>query len=284
MNANELRYAYKLVDFESSWRITDAKTRVATYTNLNPGHYRFTVKAINKENEWSSDEAQLEVIIIPPWWDKPIWRVVIVLIILLLITSIVWFRIASLKKRSAELALKVEEKTKDLEEVVEKLTRLSTQDSLTGLKNRRYFTQRAKAEWQEFQRHGHTFSLLLLDIDYFKRINDEYGHQTGDSVLVKIAKILQSSLRESDVIARWGGEEFLILLPSLKEQEAYWVAEKLRKAVASLVIDSPPYQLNVTITCGVADIKNYDSIEACIHAVDKKLYKGKEAGRNAVVR
>ncbi|QDG38277.1 diguanylate cyclase [Alteromonas mediterranea] len=284
MNASELRYAYKLVDFESGWRFTDAKTRVATYTNLDPGHYRFTVKAINKENEWSSDEAQLEVIVIPPWWDKPVWRAVVVLIAALIISSMVWLRIASLKKRSAELALKVEEKTKDLEDVVEKLTRLSTQDSLTGLKNRRYFTQRAKAEWQEFQRHGRTFSLLLLDIDFFKRINDDYGHQIGDAVLVKIAKTLENNLRESDVIARWGGEEFLILLPSLKEQEAYWVAEKLRKAVASLVIDSPPHQLNVTITCGVADIKNYDSIEACIHAVDKKLYKGKEAGRNAVVR
>ena len=284
MNANELRYAYKLVDFDSSWRFTDFKTRVATYTNLEPGRYRFTVKAINQENVWSSDEAQLEIIVVPPWWDKPIWRGALVLSILLIISSVIWLRISTLKKRSSELALKVEEKTRDLEALVEKLTLLSTQDSLTGLKNRRYFTQRANAEWQEFKRHNRTFSLLIVDIDFFKRINDEHGHHVGDHVLVKIANTLENNLRESDVIARWGGEEFLILLPSLNAQEAYWVAEKLRKCVAELDIEALPHSIKVTITCGVADIKDYNSIDACIHAVDKKLYKGKELGRNAVVK
>jgi len=284
MNANELRYAYKLVDFENSWRFTDYKTRTATYTNLDPGRYRFTVKAINQENEWSSDQAQLEIVVIPPWWDMPMWRVVMTLLGLFLVSSMVWLRIASLKKRSVELALKVEEKTRDLEEVVEKLTLLSTQDALTGLKNRRYFTQRAKAAWQEYKRHNHTFSLLIVDIDFFKRINDKYGHHVGDAVLVKIARILEDSLRESDVISRWGGEEFLILLPSLKVQEAFWVAEKLRKTVAEQVIDAPGHSVSTTITCGVADIRDYDSVEACIHAVDKKLYIGKESGRNAVIK
>ena len=284
MNANELRYAYKLVDFENSWRFTDFKTRVATYTNLEPGRYRFTVKAINQENVWSSDEAQLEVIVIPPWWDEPIWRGALVLSILFIISSVIWLRISALKKRSAELALKVEEKTRDLEAMIEKLTHLSTQDSLTGLKNRRYFTQRANAEWQEFKRHGRTFSLLIVDIDFFKNINDEYGHHVGDEGLVKIAKTLEKNLRESDVIARWGGEEFLILLPSLNIQEAYWVAEKLRKCVSEQTIESHPHSIKVTITCGVADIKDYDSVDACIHAVDKKLYMGKESGRNAVVK
>lgn len=284
MNANELRYAYKLVDFENSWRFTDYKARVATYTNLEPGHYRFTVKAINQENVWSSDEAQLEIIVIPPWWDKPVWRGVLLLSILLFITSVVWLRISALKARSAELSLKVEEKTRDLEAMVEKLTLLSSQDSLTGLKNRRYFTERAKAQWHEFKRHNRAFSLLIVDIDFFKKINDEYGHHVGDTVLVKIANTLENNLRESDVIARWGGEEFLILLPSLNIQEAYWVAEKLRKSVAEQVVEAPPHLVSVTITCGVADIKDYDSVDACIHAVDKKLYVGKESGRNAVVK
>lgn len=284
MNANELRYAYKLVDFENNWRFTDFKTRVATYTNLAPGRYRFTVKAINQENLWSSEEAQLEVIVIPPWWDKPLWRATLVLTILLIISSIIWLRISALKRRSAELAQKVEEKTRDLEAMVEKLTLLSTQDSLTGLNNRRYFTQRARAEWQEFKRHNRTFSLLIVDIDFFKKINDKYGHHVGDIVLVKIANILKDNLRESDVIARWGGEEFLILLPSLNVQEAYWVAEKLRKNVAEQIIEADPNSVSVTITCGVADIKDYDSVDACIHAVDKKLYAGKESGRNAVVK
>ena len=284
INANEIRYAYKLADFETSWRFTDAKTRVATYTNLDPGRYRFTVKAINKENEWSSKEAQIEIVVVPPWWDKPIWRAVFLLTIILLLSSAVWFRIRTLKKRSAELALKVEEKTKDLEAAVEQLTLLSTQDSLTGLKNRRYFSQRANAQWHEFKRHNRAFSLLIIDIDHFKRINDKYGHQAGDIVLTKVARTLEDNLRESDVISRWGGEEFLILLPSLNLQEAYRVAEKLRKCIAETSINVPPHTINVSITCGVCDIADYDSIEACIYAVDEKLYRGKESGRNAVIR
>lgn len=284
INASEIRYAYKLADFETSWRFSDAKTRVATYTNLDPGRYRFTVKAINKENEWSSDEAQLEIVVVPPWWDEPIWRAILLLTILLILSSAVWFRIMSLKRRSIELSLKVEEKTKDLEAAVEQLTLLSTQDTLTGLKNRRYFTQRASAEWHEFKRHHRTFSLLIIDIDYFKHINDTYGHQAGDIVLVEIARTLEDNLRESDVISRWGGEEFLILLPYLNVHEAYWVAEKLRKSVADTVIDIPPHKINVSITCGVADITDYDSIDACIYAVDEKLYQGKASGRNAVIK
>ncbi|BFT30530.1 hypothetical protein D210916BOD24_17060 [Alteromonas sp. D210916BOD_24] len=283
MNANELRYAYKLADFENSWRYTDHKNRVATYTNLAPGHYRFTVRAINNKNEWSSAQAQLEVTVVPPWYDKPLWRILFVWLAILVVSTIIWLRFATLKRRSEALALKVEEKTRDLEAVVEKLTLLSTQDPLTGLKNRRYFTERAKAAWQGYKRHGYPFALLIIDIDFFKQINDNYGHQVGDIVLTKIGKALEANLRESDVIARWGGEEFLILLPTLNLREAYYVAEKLRKTVADLVIDVPPYSVQTTITSGVADIRDYDSVEACIHAVDKKLYQGKESGRNTVI-
>ena len=283
MNANDLRYAYKLADFENSWRFTDHKNRVATYTNLAPGHYRFTVRAINNKNEWSNEKAQLEVVVIPPWYDKPLWRILLVWVAIIVVSSIVWLRFATLKRRSEALALKVEEKTRDLEAVVEKLTLLSTQDPLTGLKNRRYFTERAKAAWQAYKRHGYPFALLIIDIDFFKQINDNYGHQVGDIVLTQIGKVLEENLRESDVIARWGGEEFLILLPSLNLQEAYIVAQKLRETVAEQVVDVAPYKVQTTITSGVADIRDYDSVEACIHAVDKKLYQGKESGRNTVI-
>lgn len=284
INADEIRYAYKLADFESNWRYSSHKKRVATYTNLDPGYYRFTVKAINKDNEWSSEQAQLEITIIPPWYDEPMWRGILLLCILSIAFFFVWMRIASLKSRSVELALKVDEKTKDLEAVVEKLTLISTQDALTGLKNRRYFTERAQEAWQAYKRHNHIFSLLIVDIDFFKRINDEFGHLVGDAVLTQIASLLTDNLREGDIIARWGGEEFLVLLPSLNNQEAYWVAEKLRKKIADTPLSAPPHVINSTITCGVADIRGFHSVEACIHAVDKKLYKGKASGRNAVIQ
>lgn len=283
INADTLRYAYRLSDFESGWRYTDSKSKLATYTNLDPGRYRFTVKAINKENKWSSNEAQIEIVIIPPWWDMPIWRALILLTIVALISTMLWLRFRTLQLRSQELSVLVDKRTEDLNRAVEKLTLLSTEDALTGLKNRRYFSQRATEAWNQYFRYKHTFSLILIDIDLFKTINDTHGHGVGDTVLIDVAKILTENVRVNDIVARWGGEEFLILLPALNVQEAYWVADKLRKKVAEHPIKVQGKQVPVSITCGVAEIKHYESVEACIQAVDKKLYEGKALGRNTVV-
>jgi len=282
--ANEVSYAYLLSGFDNKWRFTDHRHRAVTYTNLDPGNYTLTIRAMNKEKVWSPNEATLQISIVPPWWDKTVWRSAIFVSAFLLITLLVWWRIQTLKNRSVALAKMVEEKTKDLEDVVEKLTLLSSQDSLTGLKNRRYFTSRAHEAWDSYERYAQAFSLLIVDIDWFKRINDTYGHYVGDLILVKIAELLRTNLRNSDVICRWGGEEFLILLPQLNVHECYWVGEKLRKAVEKTSFHCEGHDVNVTITAGISDIRESDSVEQCIHAADKKLNKGKTEGRNAVVK
>ncbi|MBQ4829789.1 diguanylate cyclase [Alteromonas sp. MMG017] len=282
--ANEVSYAYLLSGFDNKWRFTDHRRRAVTYTNLAPGNYTLTIRAMNKEKVWTPNEATLQISIVPPWWDKPVWRSAIFVSAFLLLTLLVWWRIQTLKNRSVALAKMVEEKTKDLEDVVEKLTQLSSQDSLTGLKNRRYFTSRAHEAWDSYERYAQAFSLLIVDIDWFKRINDTYGHHVGDLILVKISELLRTNLRNSDVICRWGGEEFLILLPELNVHECYWVGEKLRKAVEKTSFHCEGHDVHVTITAGIADIRESDSVEQCIHAADKKLYKGKAEGRNAVVK
>ena len=282
--ANEVSYAYKLSGFDNRWRFTDHRRRGVTYTNLDPGNYTLTIRAMNKEKVWSPNEAKLQISIVPPWWEKPVWRSAIFASAFLLLTLLVWWRIQTLKNRSVALAKMVEEKTKDLEDVVEKLTLISSQDPLTGLKNRRYFTSRAHEAWDSYERYAQAFSLLIVDIDWFKQINDTYGHHVGDLVLVKVAELLRTNLRNSDVICRWGGEEFLILLPQLNVRECYWVGEKLRKSVEKASFHCEGYDVNVTITAGIADIRESDSVEQCIHAADKKLYKGKADGRNAVVK
>ena len=282
--ANEVSYAYKLSGFDNRWRFTDHRRRGVTYTNLDPGNYTLTIRAMNKEKVWSPNEANLQISIVPPWWEKPVWRSAIFVSAFLLLTLLVWWRIQTLKHRSVALAKMVEEKTKDLEDVVEKLTLISSQDPLTGLKNRRYFTSRAHEAWDSYERYAQAFSLLIVDIDWFKQINDTYGHHVGDLVLVKVAELLRTNLRNSDVICRWGGEEFLILLPQLNVHECYWVGEKLRKSVEKASFNCEGYDVNVTITAGIADIRESDSVEQCIHAADKKLYKGKADGRNAVVK
>ena len=281
---NDVSYAYKLADFDSAWRFTDASRRIATYTNLDAGSYTLIVHAINKEGVWSNEAARMEVIVVPAWWEKTLWQSIFVLTCFLLVVLIMKLRISALKKRSAHLARVVEEKTKDLEAAVTKLTQLSSQDLLTNLKNRRYFTQRSKEAWDAFQRYGQAFSLMLIDVDHFKNINDKYGHHAGDLILVKIADILRANLRSSDVIARWGGEEFLIFLPELNLHESYWVAEKIRKAISSFNFYCEGVDISVTITAGIADIRDCTSVEHCIHSADKKLYRGKAEGRNAIIK
>ena len=121
-------------------------------------------------------------------------------------------------------------------------------------------------------------------MQFFKNINDKYGHHAGDLILVKIADILRANLRSSDVIARWGGEEFLIFLPELNLHESYWVAEKIRKAISSFNFYCEGVDISVTITAGIADIRDCTSVEHCIHSADKKLYRGKAEGRNAIIK
>ena len=283
-NPHEVRYAYKLSNFDQKWRHTNYLRRIATYTNLDAGRYTLTVKAMNKAGQWSPHEAHLVISVTPPWWEKTSWRIVIVVFIIVVISLAIWWRISALKRHSERLSAMIEEKTHDLEEAVEKLTQLSNQDPLTGLKNRRYFIERAQDAWAHYQRYSTPFSLMLVDIDWFKQYNDTYGHHVGDLILVKFAKILNNNLRTTDVIARWGGEEFLILLPELNVNDSYKVAEKLRTTIANTQFICDGNELTVTITAGVADISECDSLDQCIKVVDKKLYRGKAAGRNAVIK
>jgi diguanylate cyclase (GGDEF)-like protein len=163
----------------------------------------------------------------------------------------------------------------------ERLRGLATSDPLTGLPNRRAFDQRLAAEAERSARHGHGLSLVILDIDHFKRINDTWGHQVGDDVLVEFARRLQSQARGSDLVARIGGEEFAWLLPDAPSAGARDAAERLRRYVAA-----QPFATvgAVGFSAGIADV----AVAGCdvaeiIGVADAALYKAKHAGRNATV-
>ncbi|MBI1892140.1 MAG: GGDEF domain-containing protein [Burkholderiales bacterium] len=163
------------------------------------------------------------------------------------------------------------------------LDQLSHSDPLTGLPNRRYMCERLEAENQRYLRHGRAFSILYADVDYFKRVNDHCGHQAGDAVLQAISEVLRSGVRQADEVCRWGGEEFLILLPETEEAQAIEVAEKLRLAVASLNLNHDDAPLPMTMSIGVHAIDGPDQVDAFIHCADQKLYRAKANGRNCVV-
>jgi two-component system cell cycle response regulator len=178
-------------------------------------------------------------------------------------------------------AMRKHEARRKLKESLEEVFKLSITDSLTGLYNRQYFNNYVERLMSASRRHGRKFSLLFVDIDHFKRINDSHGHQTGDNVLVEVAEIFNKSLRLSDVVARYGGEEFVIVLSDTGIDGARLLAEKLRTDVEEHGFDGAG---RVTVTIGVAEKTDDDeSVAGIIKRADEALYRGKEAGRNRVV-
>ena len=163
------------------------------------------------------------------------------------------------------------------------LAELARTDELTGLYNRRYFTERANNELSRGHRQQRPTALLLLDLDHFKEINDTYGHATGDVALRAVAETIVGSLRQGDLAGRFGGEEFLIMLPETDLDEAIRVAERLRENVANLALHSDTAQFSVTVSIGVAIcIEHEPRFERLLHYADEALYSAKDAGRNRI--
>lgn len=165
------------------------------------------------------------------------------------------------------------------------LSELAVRDELTGLSNRRQFIELASIEVARSKRHGDALSLVLIDIDHFKAVNDSYGHAVGDRVLRAAARSCLGPLRSHDTLARYGGEEFVALLPNTALVEAQVVAEKLRRAVQSKsVVLASGQTLGVTITLGVAQLtQEVPNLESLIGMADQALYAGKAKGRNCWV-
>ena len=161
----------------------------------------------------------------------------------------------------------------------EEITRLSQEDHLTGLLNRRRITQLLEHEVRRALRYDTTFSIILMDIDHFKLVNDQFGHQAGDAVLKMIADVIKTGVRASDFVGRWGGEEFIILSPQTDIAGAISLAEKMRSRLESTKFDKIGRR---TASCGVASFDPGDDIEALIGRADAGLYAAKTRGRNRV--
>jgi diguanylate cyclase (GGDEF)-like protein len=169
-----------------------------------------------------------------------------------------------------------------LQNEVERLQRLAIIDGLTGAYNRRYFMEQIETEVRESNRYHNPISLMIIDIDHFKRFNDTQGHQAGDYVLKCLTEIATDVLRETDIFARYGGEEFAVIMPNTNEKQAEEAAERLRQAVESADLHYKDQKLNVTVSIGVASHKT-ESADDFITKADQPLYAAKDLGRNCVV-
>jgi diguanylate cyclase (GGDEF)-like protein len=186
----------------------------------------------------------------------------------------------TVQERTAELELAARE----LKRVNQKLVTLSDTDPLTCLYNRRFLINDLERKMHRSKKNGEILSLIILDIDYFKKINDTYGHQNGDLVITIVAEASQKRMRSHDIVARYGGEEFVIVLPETSLSEAISIAERLRNSVQSITLPPPMEDLMVTLSLGVATYPSsaVDDIDSLFRQADKALYRAKQSGRNRV--
>ncbi len=298
------QYQYKMEGFDRDWSPPRTRNEV-TYTNLPPGDYTFMVRAANNDSIWSDDIRTLKIVIHPPWW-KTWWFTLLAGIGgVLFVFCLVHLRTKTVQSRNIELEKHVDERTRELEESREQLNQanaelklkleaitklekevreLAIHDALTGLFNRHYLTERLPAEYNRSERSGHPISFLLMDIDHFKTVNDTYGHQAGDHALKLVSQTLLSHFRQSDIVTRYGGEEFMVILPDTTAEDALKKAEDLRKKISDMQMKFNGNGFNISISIGIAVFPDHGADnDHILSRADEALYQAKESGRNKVV-
>ena len=189
-----------------------------------------------------------------------------------------------LKKPHRLLYRNLKQSETALRQVLQEVQKLAVTDSLTGLLNRRHFFELAEHELRRAKRYSRPLSAIMLDVDHFKQINDTYGHTVGDEVLREVAQVCMKETRNVDVLGRYGGEEFVIVLPECEAHAAREVAERLRQSIAELSMSTPEGPVQVTASLGVSSLSSPSTtLDALISAADTALYSAKRGGRDNVV-
>jgi len=191
--------------------------------------------------------------------------------------------ISLLAGQISELRGRLKSRKDELASALERIQTLATRDELTGLFNRRHMMETLNLQKRFSDRGGRIFCIGILDIDHFKRVNDTYGHGVGDEVLRSFAKSVQKELRESDVIARWGGEEFILMLTECRVGQADAMLDRVRDVINQVQVSGPFPELRVRFSAGLAEQRFDEDVEETIERADQALYRAKRAGRNRTV-
>lgn len=180
------------------------------------------------------------------------------------------------------ISTQLEQRNQQLDELNQKINAVAIHDQLTGLYNRHFIVDQLEKQHESYVRYGNACSIVMVDIDHFKQVNDHYGHLVGDDVLVACSQLMESMVRQGDLFGRYGGEEFLLVLPMTDVAEALQLAQRIQARLAAGPLVDQPVMLVVTASFGVAQIVSDESIDDWLHRADQALYAAKECGRNCV--
>jgi diguanylate cyclase (GGDEF)-like protein len=280
LSARRVHYRYRLEGFGEEW-IDAGQRRELQFTNLDPGRYRLHVEAYLPGDARRVRASTFEFTIDRMWWQRPgAWIAVGLGLLGMLGVAYAW-RVGRLRASERQLQTLVDQKTAALQVQTEIAERLARTDPLTTLANRRALDEALHVAASELGA-GTALSLVLVDIDHFKQVNDRYSHIVGDLALRAVADALQAQSRQRDVAARWGGEEFALLLRDCSREQALAVAERIRAAVQGLDCDgfAPGLQLRVSI--GVATADDAARARMLMAQADRALMRAKATGRNRV--
>ena len=300
-----VRYRYRLEGVDRGW-IERGNQRVAQYTNLMPGQYRFAVNASapGLGQGWSADITTIDIEIQPRFWQHSWFLPLLTLLGGLLVLGSYRWRLGLLRQRALKLEAVVEKRTSDLRNQSERLRvsdreksllvaqlkeqseafeRQAREDALTGLGNRRGMDEELARAFERAISSGKPLSFALVDIDQFKRINDDFSHAAGDHALTEIARLMRDELGALGKLARWGGEEFAVLFEGLALEEARRRCERLRWAVERLDCSSFAPGWKMSISGGVAERTGLAHCERLVSRADALLYEAKHAGRNRIL-
>jgi diguanylate cyclase (GGDEF)-like protein len=280
---SRVRYRFQLQGFDpapSDWTPESRKE----YTNLSAGRYKLRLWGMDARGIVSGP-VELAFSIKPAPW-LTVWAFIGYALLLVLVGyGAVQWRVRALAARTRELESVVAVRTRDLVSARDQLQRLATEDALTGIPNRRKFEEVVDHEWRRAQRDGHAFTLALLDVDFFKRFNDRYGHAGGDACLRAVAQAVAAQCtRPMDLVARYGGEEFVMVLPETEPEGVRAILRSVLAAVDGLGIEHADSTAapHVTVSLGAVTLRprQGEDLHAAIEAADAKLYASKEGGRH----
>jgi len=275
------RYAWQLEGYDPSWNETDAAHRVATYTNLPPGRYVLHLRGANRDGVWAEETLLLPITVQPHWFQTLWFRFVELLVASGVVFAFLQVRTSYLRRRQRELEQQVASQIAELRERERQLEQMAYFDFLTGLPNRRAFLDQFNHLSLLIQRQGGMFALLLVDLDQFKQINDSFGHDAGDALLIESAQRFRSAVRESDYVFRLGGDEFALLLINAGDTASVEACchKIIEGFIAPVLFDAVEMRTSPSIGIALFPADGI-TIDGLYKVADIALYEAKRSGRN----